>query len=524
MNTVIEQLENNKVKMTVTIAAADVDKAIAATYRDFASRASIPGFRKGKVPRPVIDNAFGGKTAVMAAVTEDVINDSYPLAIDENDLTPVARPEFDEATTSEVVAEGKDYTYAVTVEVEPAYELSSYEPVAITMPSAEVTDDEVDDEVAHMVSHYTDFVNKGLDLPAEDGDRLTLKIAAKTDGGRELENLTSDEFSYTIGSVLMPDSFDAELIGLKVGDAKSFEILVPLAPTHYLADLAGKANKVAFDVEVRSILTKANPELTDEWVMDTFGFADVTEFRTRIREMIVDDREQALPRIKEDRVMAALRERVQGEPSEAMVSDKESELMQNFFQQLQRSNTTYDAYLKNFGLTKEQFRDDIKKQAKDECLESLGLNAWAKHAGLSVTPEEITAEFEKANPEQAAELEAEWRANGQLHVLRQSMLRERAFHQLVDGAQVTEEAPHVHDHAHEAAEAAEAVEAAEEAPKPKKTRKKRAEAAEAPAEAAVEAAPAETSEAAEEAPKPKRTRKKKAEEAPADAAEAPAAE
>ena len=523
VNSVIEELENNKVKLTVTVAAADVDRAIAATYRDLAARASIPGFRKGKVPRPVIDNAMGGREAVLAQVTEDVVNETYPLAVDDNDLTPVSRPEF--AQDAALVAAGQDFTYTVSVEVEPTYELSSYEPVEVVLPSSEVSDEAVESQIQSMLSHYTDFKVKGEGLAVENGDRITMKLAAKTDGGRELGNLTNDEFTFTIGSVMMPDTFSEELIGLKVGDKKSFVIPMPVAPTGYLAEMAGKALRISFDAEITAITEKVNPDLTDAWVNETFGFADVAEFRGRIRDMLAEDLAGVMPRMKEDRAMEVLRDRLQGEPTEAMCSDKESELMQNFFQQLQRENTTYDIWLKTHGITKEQFRDDLKRQAKDQSAENLALNAWAKHFAIAVTPEEVTAEFVKADAEHAAELEDEWRKNGQLHLLRQSMKREKAFNAIVEGAIVIDESTIAHTSADEMIANAEAAVAAaldeapkEEKPKAKRASKKKAAEPGAPAEAAAEAP-------AEEAPKPKRTRKpKKAEEAAPEAPEAPAAE
>ena len=196
--------------------------------------------------------------------------------------------------------------------------------------------------------------------------------------------------------------------------------------------------------------------------------------------------------------------------------------MQNFFQQLQRQNVTYDVWLKTQGITKEQFRDDLKLQAKDQSAENLALNAWAKHFGYTVTPEEVTAEFVKADEEHAAELEAEWRENGQLHLLRQSMKREKAFNAIIEGAIVTDEAEIAHKSAEDMVADAEAAVAAAldekpaEKPKAKRTRKK----AESKDEEAVEA-PVEAAEApAEEAPKPKKrsTKKKVAEaEAPAEA-------
>ena len=515
MKTVIEELENNKVKLTVTVPAETVDKAVADCYRDLAKRANIPGFRKGKVPRPVIDSNMGGRQYVFSQITEDVVNASYPLAVDDNDITPVARPEFDKDAA--LVTEHEDYTYTVTVECEPSFELSSYEPVEITLPSMEVSDDAVEAQIASMLSHYTDFKPKAEGSAVEDGNRVSMKLAAKTDGGRKLDNLTSEEFTFTIGSVLMPETFGNALLGMKVGEAKSFDIPVPLTPTGYLADVAGKALRIFFDAEVTGIMEKTFPELTDAWVGETFGFADVAEFRTRIREMLADDLESVLPRMKEDRVMAVLRDRLQGEPTQAMCDDKEAELMQNFFQQLQRQNVTYDVWLKTQGITKEQFRDDLKLQAKDQSAENLALNAWAKHFGYTVTPEEVTAEFVKADEEHAAELEAEWRENGQLHLLRQSMKREKAFNAIIEGAIVTDEAEIAHKSAEDMVADAEAAVAAAldekpaEKPKAKRTRKK----AETKAEEAAEAP-------AEEAPKPKtRSTKKKVAEAEAPA-EAPA--
>ncbi|MBR2789898.1 MAG: trigger factor [Eggerthellaceae bacterium] len=534
MKTAIEELQDNKVKLTVTVPAAEVDKAVAGVYKTFGTRASIPGFRKGKVPRPVIDGFAGGKEVILAQATEDLINSTFPLAVDDTDVVPVGRPEF----TQNLVAEGADYTYEVTVGVEPSFELSSYEPVTISLPSAEVSEQDIDSQLEYMTSHYADFVPKAEGEAIAMGDRVTMKIDAKTDGGRTISSLTNDDFSYTLGSVLMPEVFDSFLLGLKVGDKTSFEVPVPLEPSPYLAEVAGSALKACVNAEIKAIREKKNPELTDAWVADTFGMDTVADFREAIRNMVAQDKESALPRMKETRVYAALRARVMGEPPAAMCEDEESELLQNFFRQLRSNGITYDNYLNQMGITKEQFRDDLKMQAKDQCLEYLALDAWARKFGITATPEEITAEFVKADADHAAELEAEWRQEGQIHRVRRMVARDKAFHAIMDSAVVTEEAEEpaaapaeeapkpkktrkpkkAAEPAPEAAEAAPAVEAAhaEEAPKPKRTRKPKAAAE--PAPEAAEAAPAVEAAPAEEAPKPKRTRKPKA------AAEAPAAE
>lgn len=437
MNTAIEQLENNQVKVTVTVPAADVDKAIAAKYKEFANRANIPGFRKGKVPRPVIDNFFGGKESVMAAVTEDLINDTYPVASDEANVMAVARPQF--PNDEQLVEQGKDYEYSATVEVQPEFELTSYDAPAITLPPTAPTAEQIDEEVEHMCSHYMSYEDAPADAVIEDENRVFMTISTTIDG-KPYDTLTKDSFSYTVGAGLLTKEFDENIKGLKAGESKSFTIAVAEKPTGYLRNAAGMGTQANMDVTITSITARVKPELTDEWVKSTFDVDTVEEFRQRIAEMIQDDNEQTQPRLKEDRVCEVLRGRLTGEPTQAMIDDKYSELMQNFFNQLQRSNMTFDTYLSSQAMTREQFQDDVRKQAKDVCIENLALDAWAKHEGLTVSDAEVTEEFTKADPDNAAELEEDWRKNGQIHMIRQGILRSKALDDVIAKAEVTEHA------------------------------------------------------------------------------------
>ncbi|WP_418385468.1 trigger factor, partial [Adlercreutzia sp.] len=153
METKVESLEGNKVKVTVTVDAADIDGRIKKTYKDFARKYNFPGFRKGKAPRPVIDNALGAE-AVVGTVTEELLNGTWTAAIDEAKLAPVGGPVME---TNEIVKAGEPYEYSFTIELRPEVELTSYEPVAIEMPFAEATDAEIDEQVEAMAEHYTDY-------------------------------------------------------------------------------------------------------------------------------------------------------------------------------------------------------------------------------------------------------------------------------------------------------------------------------------------------------------------------------
>ena len=151
VETKVEALEDNRTKVTVTVDAADIDARIKKTYKDFANKYNFPGFRKGKAPRPIIDNALGAE-AVRATVTDDVVNGTYPLAIDDCDLYPIAKPEFDE---TDLVEAGKPYTFSFTVTVKPEIEISSYEPVEIELPAEGTTDAEIDEQIDALREHLS---------------------------------------------------------------------------------------------------------------------------------------------------------------------------------------------------------------------------------------------------------------------------------------------------------------------------------------------------------------------------------
>ena len=164
MKTNVEALEGDQVRLTVTVDKEDVDKRIGKTYKDFAKKYKFPGFRPGKAPRPVVDN-FVGREAVLATVTEEVVNDYYPLALDAEDLISIEEPQFENEEA--MVEEGQDFVFSATMMLEPKFELSSYDPVEIDLLSDMPTDEEVEERLDAMREYYYDLE----DAPAESGDR-----------------------------------------------------------------------------------------------------------------------------------------------------------------------------------------------------------------------------------------------------------------------------------------------------------------------------------------------------------------
>ena len=215
MKTQIEALQDNQVKLTVTVEAADVDARINKTYKDFAKKYRFPGFRPGKAPRPIIDNALGAQ-AVVATVTEELVNETYPLAVDAEDLFVVGRPEFTDEDL--IVKEHEDLVYDVVVSVSPEFELSSYEPVEVKLPAEEATQKEIDDQLEQLREYYYDFKDAPANTKVKDGSFLDMNVKATDAEGAEIESLSAEGRIYEIGKGIFPAAFDAELMGLKKGE------------------------------------------------------------------------------------------------------------------------------------------------------------------------------------------------------------------------------------------------------------------------------------------------------------------
>ncbi len=434
METKVETLEDNNVKVSVTVDAQEVDDRIAREYKNIANKYNFPGFRKGKAPRPVIDNALG-KEAILATVTDDVVNNAYPLAIEEIRIYPIAKPQFDDP---ELVEGGKPFEFTFTVEVKPEVELSSYEPVAIELPVQQATDKEIETQIEALREHYYTLEDTPANTKVKADSYVDISMKATDDAGEEIASLTAEDRPYGLGSGLFPTEFDEQLIGHKKGESVSFTLDMPEEPTLLLSALKGKTDKINFEIEVKAVKKNVLPELTDEWVKETLGFENVADLRERVAETITQQKEDIMPRLKEGSCLAQLQEHFEGEVPAVMKEEAETNLLQDFFRQLQAQGMSFDMYLMSQGITADQFKEDLKKQAEDITAQDLALDAWAKHFGIEATDEDVTAEFAKTGVEDPAALQDEWLHNGQLHLVRQGVLRAKAVENLMDSAVVTE--------------------------------------------------------------------------------------
>lgn len=426
METKVEALQDNQKKITVTVDAKEVDARIGKQYKDFAKKYNFPGFRKGKAPRPVIDNVLG-KEAVVGTVTDDLVNSLFPLAMDEHDLIAMSKPEFELET--ELVQAGKDFTFSAVLETRPEYTLDNYDPVTVQLPPATATDAEIDAQIEELRSYYVDFKDSPANTKVKKDSFVDIALKATKADGEEIESLTTDSRLYELGRGLFPEAFDEELLGLKKGDQKTFTINIDYSTIGMGLEETGD---ITFDVTINVLKKQVKPELTDEWAKETAGFETVDALRETIAASINMQKEQVMPRLRETEALYNLQERLQGEAPAALVEAEEANLLQNFFMQIQQAGMTYDAYLQQAGLTPDGLKEDIKKQAADVVKQDLALDAWARNAGIEITDTDISEEFIKSGAEDPAALEQQWRENGQIAMLRAGMRRQRALEQILD--------------------------------------------------------------------------------------------
>lgn len=433
MDAKVEKLDDNQMKITATVPAADVDAKLKQVYKELAGKYNFPGFRKGKAPRKVIDNALGPELA-LAQATEDVVNDAYPVIVEEQQLFPVGQPNFGNV---DPVEPGKDFTFEITIGTKPEIELTSYEAVDIEMPPAGATDDEIDGEVEYMTRHYETYTEAPADKALDADSFADLDIKATDADGNEVSILTGEKQFFAPGGGLYSEAFEKEVFGMKKGDERTFELVIPEGEEALLlGDLAGQ--KIAFDVKCVDVKEKSVPELTDEWVKENLHFDSLEALRNEIRISIEAQKNQVMPRIKENACKVALVERVTDDIPENMAEEAETELLQDFFTQLQQQGISFDAYLASRGIDSDQFKQDVKRQAEDEAKEQLALDAWARKKGIEVTDDDILEEFEKAKVPDPKKVMEDWRKSGRLYLIREGVSRRKAMDDVKETAKVTE--------------------------------------------------------------------------------------
>ena len=419
MSNTLEKLEHNMVKISMEIPTEDFDKACDRAYQKEKNRITLPGFRKGKAPRKMIER-FYGKEIFFEDALNDILPDVYMNAVKEQELDVVGYPEV------ELLEVGKEgFSFKATVAVYPEVTLGQY--MGLEAPKAEVnvTDEDVDNRLNEMADRNSRLVS--VEREIQKGDTADIDFEG-FDNGVPFDGGKGENFDLEIGSGSFVPGFEDQLVGMKAGEEKDIDITFP---ENYTPELAGKP--VVFHVKVNEVKHKEVPAIDDEFAKDVSEFDTLEELKADTRKKLVEDREAAAQRAFEDALMQKVADGIQADIPDEMVDVQAQQMMENFQQQLAAQGIPFDQYLKMTNTTE----DDFKKQAHEPALQQvrmdLAVAALVKAEELEATAEEIEAEMKSVADKYGMDLDTIKKYLPEADV-REQVLRSKAIKAVADAA------------------------------------------------------------------------------------------
>ena len=383
MSVQVENLEKNMAKLTIEVPAEELEKAIQNAYMKQKSRISLPGFRKGKVPRHMIEKMYGPEIFYEAAVNE-LVSQEFPKAADESGLEIVSRPEIG----VEQIEKGKSFIFTAEVAVKPEVTLGKYLGVPVKKADIALTEEEVDSEIEKERESNARMITVE-DRAVADGDTAVIDYEGFVDG-TAFEGGKGENHSLVIGSHSFIDNFEEQLIGKNTGD--DVEVHVTFPEEYHAPDLAGKA--AVFQVKINEIKTKELPELDDEFAQDVSEFDTLAEYRESVEKKLKERKENEARHAKEEEAIQKIIEESQMEIPEAMIDTQTRSMMDDFANRMAQQGLGMEQYLQFTGSTVEQLMEQMKPDALKRIQSGLVLEAIAEAEHIEISDEDVNAEIE----------------------------------------------------------------------------------------------------------------------------------
>ena len=458
----VEKQEKSTVELVIEIGAEEFEAAVQKAYLKQRSKIMVPGFRKGKAPRKVIEGMYGS-----GVFYEDAINEIYPQAyadaVEQEKLDAVAWPKV------EIVSVGKEgLTFKAVVTVRPEVKLGEYKGLTAEKEEVKVTDEDIDNELKPYINRATRMVT--VEREAQNGDTVVIDFEGFLDGN-PFDGGKGEGHSLELGSGSFVPGFEEQLVGTKAGDEKDLDITFP---EDYHADLAGKA--VVFKVKVHEVKEKQLPTVDDEFAKDVSEFDTLADFKKDLADKLTERRENQAKQAFEAAVLEQVMSNMEVEIPDAMVDFEADNLVNDMAQRIQAQGIPFEQYLAMTGMTMDMMREQAKAAALERVRRDLALNAVIAAEDIQISDEELEEEYKRLSEQYHMELDKVKEAVA-ADDIRKELSMKKAEQVIYDSAKVGK------------------------APAKKKTTKKKAEDAE--GEAAE----------GEEKPKKRRTTKKKAEDA-----------
>lgn len=391
----VKKLDGNMAELTITVPAADFDKALVAAYNKNKKKFSMPGFRKGKVPMTLIDKEYGAGVFYDDAAN-DLINETYPAELKAHeDLEVVSNPEIKVSQ----IEKGKDFIYVATVATKPAVELGDLEAIEVKVMDTTVTDEDVEAEIKRNLKQNSSKVDV-TDRAAELEDETTIDFVGSVDGV-EFEGGKGNDYPLVLGSGSFIPGFEDQIVGHSVGE--TFDVNVTFPEEYQAEDLAGKA--AVFKTTIKAIKAINMPELDDAYVSDTTDFETVDEYKADVKKKLEEKKAADAKNDKENKAVDKLVEMSKMDIPEAMLRFQQEQMVRDFEQRLMYQGMNMDQYLQMTKQTREDMMEQVKPNAEKQIKSSLVVEAVANTNNIEVTDEDVDKKLEKMAKQYNMEVE-----------------------------------------------------------------------------------------------------------------------
>ncbi len=431
MSLQVEKLEKNMAKLTIEVSAEELDKAMEKAYQKQKSRISLPGFRKGKAPRKMIESMYG-KGVFMEDAVNSLVPQEYTKALGECDLEIVSQPEIN-VTQMEP---GKALIFTADVAVKPEVTLGDYKGVEVPKSEIAVTDEEVDAEVKKEQDKNARTVAVE-DRAAANGDITTIDFEGFVDGVA-FDGGKGTDYALTLGSGTFIPGFEDQLVGANAGD--HVEVKVTFPEEYQAKELAGK--EAVFQCDVKKIETKEVPELDDEFAKDVSEFDTLAEYKEDVKKKLTEKKEKEARTAKENAAVDKAIENAQMDIPELMTKTECRQMMDDFSRRMQQQGLSMEQYFQFTGQSMDKMMEDMKPQALKRIQTRLVLEKVAEAENIQPSEEEITEEIQKMADAYKMEADKIREAIGEsgLEQMKKDMAVQKAVTVIADAAVEVEKA------------------------------------------------------------------------------------
>ena len=384
MSVQVENLEKNMAKLTIEVPAEELEKALEKAYQKQKKNISVPGFRKGKVPRAMVEKMYGP-----AVFYEDAVNslvpEEYSKAAEESKLDIVSRPEIN----VEQIEKGKAFIFTATVAVKPEVTLGEYKGLEVAKADTTVTDEEVEAELKKEQEKNARTINVE-DRPAADGDTVTLDFEGSVDGV-PFDGGAGKDYPLTLGSHSFIPGFEEQLVGAALEEEKEVNVTFP--EDYQAEELAGKA--AVFKCTIHKIEAKELPALDDDFAKDVSEFDTLDEYKKEIKDNLTKKKEEQAKTEKENAVVDKAVENATMEIPDQMVEEQVNGMVNDYARRLESQGISFKQYVEITGMTAEKIGEQMKPQAIKRIQTRLVLEAVVKAENIQADDAAVEEQFDK---------------------------------------------------------------------------------------------------------------------------------